>query len=114
MFQYPLRLWFEPFSLGRKIHVMDAAERPILHIKQKAPLGTVAALHPLDARDDAVAVHGLVEVGALDEDVALDVVERAERVTARKRALIRMEDAMTKRADEGRPNALPLPKKFSS
>ena len=36
MFQYPLRLWFEPFSFGRKIHVMDAAERPILHIKQRA------------------------------------------------------------------------------
>lgn len=44
MFQYPLRLWFEPFSFGRKIHVMDATERPILHIKQKG--GDTAVSQP--------------------------------------------------------------------
>ena len=31
---------------------------------------------PLDARHDAIAVHGLVQVAAGDVDVALHVVER--------------------------------------
>ena len=34
---------------------------------------------PLDARDDAVAVHRLVQVAAGDVDVAVDVLERTVR-----------------------------------
>lgn len=36
MFNYPLTFAFERFSFGRKIHVIDALEQPVLYIKQRA------------------------------------------------------------------------------
>ncbi|MEW5988326.1 MAG: hypothetical protein AB1791_16980 [Chloroflexota bacterium] len=36
MFNYPLTLWFERFSFGRKIQVIDATGRPVLYVNKKA------------------------------------------------------------------------------
>ena len=43
------------------------------------PAFGAAVGNPLDPRDDAVAVHGLIEVAAGDVDVAVDLFERPVR-----------------------------------
>ena len=48
---------------------------PRSRIAHDPTLGAVAA-DALDARDDAVAVHRLIQVAAGDEEVAVDVLER--------------------------------------
>ena len=75
------------------VHVVatDGLLRRALEDPHDAALGPVAGLHPLDARDDAIAVHGLVEVRPLDEDVALDVVERPLRDDEPETARVRLD-----------------------
>ena len=65
----------------RRVHVVaaDDPRRAALEDPDDPALGPVAVLHALDARHDAVAVHGLVEVGPRDVDVAAHALERLVR-----------------------------------
>ncbi len=62
------------------VHVVapDGIAGAALEDPDDPPLGAAVG-DPLDARDDAVAVHGLVEIAAGDVDVAGDLLVRAVR-----------------------------------
>ncbi len=88
----PIERHDEP--VARVIHVVaaDDALGPALEHADDAPFGAAAVAPMLDAHDDAVAVHGLVEIVARDED-ALGRVGRIGRarlgIDKRKSARIR-------------------------
>ena len=86
---------------GRRSSTDAALEDP-----DDPPFGPVVA-GALDARDDAVAVHRLIQVAAGDEDVAADPLDRPVRDDEAEAARMRLTRPTTRFIRSGRPNRLP-------
>ena len=68
----------KPVPEASSIEPADDRRGPALEDPEDASFGSAVG-DPLDARDHAVAVHGLIQVAAGDEDVAGHSFERAVR-----------------------------------